>query len=126
MYSKRPKLPIAKEKLKLSLADAMKLRIENPAKLYKQLWTTIFALQLARENTPDPITAIADTPLIFDAQKGPLEASQTQSPHRHATVSRKSLAHHILQHSRIRSLQEDIPAGTKRLRHEGHASRPDP
>lgn len=126
MSSKRPKLPIAKEKPKLSLVDTMKLKTEKLARLYKQLQPTIIALRQAPENTPDHITAVAHHPLTIDAQKGLLEASQAQSTNHHTTVFRKNFALHILQRSRTRNLQEDTPVMTTLLCHEPHTSHPDP
>ena len=73
MFSRRPKLPIAKGRKKSSLADNMRLRIERPVKLYKQPRSTIIALQQAPENTPDHTIAVAHHPLTFDLQKRALE-----------------------------------------------------
>lgn len=123
MSSKRPKLLIAKEKLKLSLADTTKPKTEKPARLYKQLQSTRIALQQAPESIPDHITAVADLQTI-DIQKSPPEASQ--SAHHHTTTSRQNFAPHVLQHPRTRSLQEDTPVGTTLLCHEPHTSHPDP
>ena len=126
MSSKKLKLPIAKEKLRLSLADTTKLKTKKPARVYKQLQSTKIALQLTPENTPNHITAIADRPPATNALKGSTEASQAQYTHHRATVSRKKLDLQILQLSRDRSLREDTPVRTIPLYHEPHTFHPDP
>lgn len=126
MSSKRPKLPIAKGKLKLSLADTTKSKTENPASPYKQLQSTIIAPQQAPANTPNHTTEVADHPLIVDARKGPLEATQVQSTHHHTIVSPKNFEFHLLQHYRISNLQEDTQAATTLLCHKRHTSQLDP
>ena len=141
MFSRRPKLPIAKERKKSSLADTMRLKIERPVKLYKQPRSTISALQQAPENTPDHTIAVAQHPLTFDLQKCALEESQTQSTHHQTIVLRKSFtlpslhglhglhSHHSLhglQRGRTKSSQEDTPARATFLCNEPHTSRLDP
>lgn len=126
MSSKKLKLPIVKEKRRLSLADTTKLKTGKPARVYKQLLSTKIALQLTPENTPNHITAIADHPRATNALKGSTEASQAQYTHHRTTVSRKKFDLHILQIFRDRSLQEDTPIRTIPLSHEPHIFHPDP
>ena len=129
MFSRRPKLPIAKGKKKSSLADTMRLRIERPVKLYEQPRSTIIALQQAPENTPDHTIAVAHHPLTFDLQKCALEESQIQTTHHQTIVLRKSFTLHGLhglQRGRTKSSKEDTPVRTTFLCNEPHTSRLDP
>ena len=126
MSSKKLKLPIAKEKLRLSLADTTKLKTGKPAKVYKQLQTTKIALQLTPENTPNRITAIADHPPATNAMNGSTEASQARYTHHRTTGPCRKFDLHVLQLSRDRSSKEDTPVRTIPLYHEPRTFHPEP
>ena len=126
MSSKKLKRPIAKEKLRLPLADITKLKTGKPARAYKQLQSTKIALQQTPENTPNHITAIADHLPATNAMNGSTEASQARYTHHRTTGLRKKFDLHILQLSRDRSSKEDTPARTIPLYHEPRAFHPEP
>ena len=126
MSSKKLKLPIVKEKLRLSLADTTKLKTGKPARVYKQLQSTKIALQLTPDNTPNHVTASADHPPATNALKGYTEASQAQYTHHRTNGFRKRFDLQVLQLSRDRSLQEDTPVGTIPLYYEPRTFHPEP
>ena len=126
MSSKKLKLPIAKEKRRLSLADTTKLKTGKPARVYKQLQSTKITLQLTPEKTPNHITAIADHPPATNALNDSTEASQARYTHHRTTGFRKKFNLHVLQISRDRSSKEDTPVRTIPLYPEPRTFHPEP